>query len=349
MRRSVIVSLILCLGLLLSCGERKSTSAGADAESNSMYYWKTEFKLSPWEMSFLKVNDVRRIYLRFFDVDYGVDYDGINKPIPIGSVTFKDTVPPGIDVVPVVFLTKEALRHAYKDGAYDTELDLARLIYERVKAMAKGNRVRTFSEIQLDFDWAQSDRTAFFDFCRQMKSCMKDDRRTLSCTLRLHQLRGEMPPVDRATLMLYNTGSLYDTQTRNSILDISDVKPYLKGKIDCRLPLSVAYPTYSWGILTRGGKLVRILHKSDFSDAKLYKHVGENKYSVLRDHELEGLLLVKGDVIRLERSEIETILEVKRLVLAHLAQKPQSSVIYHLDSANLQKYSRDDIRNIFND
>lgn len=176
---------------------------------------------------------------------------------------------------------------------------------------------------------------------------MKDDKKRLSCTLRLHQLRGEMPPVDCATLMLYNTGSLYDTQTKNSILDIDDVKPYLKSNVSYSLPLNLAYPTYSWGILMRDGKLVRILHQSDFSDRKLYEHMGDNKYRVLQNHELEGLQLQKEDVIRLENSNIQTVLEVKRLILSRLDQKPQCNIIYHLDSVNLQKYSKEDIHNIY--
>lgn len=347
MRPLTIAFLFLCCAVLWGCGENKPTSTDADVEGNSVYYWKTEFRLSPWEKSFLKDNDIKRIYLRVFDVDCGMDYNGINKPIPIGSITFKDSVPTGIDVVPVVFITKDALQHAYNNGVYDKRLDLARLIFERIKAMAKGNGIKAFHEVQLDFDWAQSNRADFFDFCKQMKSCLEEGVK-LSCTLRLHQLRGEMPPVDRATLMLYNTGSLYNPQTKNSILDAGDVKPYLKGKIACRLPLTVAYPTYSWGILMRGDKLVRILHHSDFSDSALYQHVGEGKYRVLQDHELDGQQLLKGDVIRIENSKIETILQVKELILDHLAQKPRFNIVYHLDSANLQKYKEEDIRNIFN-
>lgn len=335
--------LCLCCVAFAACGDN------ATAEGNSVYYWKTEFKLSPWEKTFLRDHDVRRIYLRFFDVDCAMDYDGQNKPVPIGSVTFRDSVPPGIDVVPVVFITTDALRHAYKQGVYDEELNMARLVYDRIGAMAGGNHIRAFREIQLDFDWAESNSADFFDFCKRMKACMKDDGRELSCTLRLHQLRGEMPPVDRATLMLYNTGSLYDTATRNSILDVADVKPYLKGSIACGVPVSVAYPTYSWGILMRGNDMVCILHQSDFRDRTLYEPVGGNRYRVRQDHELEGRRLAKGDVIRLEGSETETILAAKKLIQAHLAQKPQWNIIYHLDSANLQKYSKEDIHHIFND
>lgn len=348
MRPIVIALLALCCGLFQGCGGNKTISAGTGVEGNSIYYWRTEFRLTPWDKSFLKDHDIKRIYLRFFDVDSGTDNDGIVKPVPVGSVAFKDTVPSDIDIVPVVYITNSALDYAYKKGVYNTKLDLARLIYERINAMAKGNHIRSFREIQLDYDWAPSDRFDFFDFCERMKACMKDDNKKLTCTLRLHQLGGKMPPVDGATLMLYNTGSLYVEDTKNSILDVNDVKPYLKGKIACSLPLTVAYPTYSWGILMRDGCLERILHHSDFSDKTRYEHLGTDKYRVLKDHELDGQLLLKDDVIRFEDSKIETVLEVKKLILEHLAEKPRCNIIYHLDSANLQRYTEKDIRNIYN-
>ena len=47
----------------------------------------------------------------------------------------------------------------------------------------------------------------------------------LSITVRLHQLREPAPPADRGVLMLYNTGALKAHDTRNSILDLADVKP----------------------------------------------------------------------------------------------------------------------------
>lgn len=347
--------LIVMMTLLLGCADNKSaTHPHAVPEDslrtgNSMYYWKTEFRLSSWDRHFLATHGIRRLYLRFFDVDCGMDYDGAYKPIPVGSVAFCDTVPSEIEVVPVVFITSAALEHAYEeDGSYNRQLDLARLIHDRILAMEKGNHVPEYREIQLDFDWTRTNRAAFYDFCRRMKSYMTDTRKKLSCTLRLHQLHDGMPPVDRVTLMLYNTGSLYSPETKNSILDIRDVRPYLKRGITCKVPISVAYPTYSWGILMRGGKLLRILHQSDYSDSRLYARTGDNKYRVLSAHMLDGAQVRKGDVIRLERSDISEILGVKKLLLARLAKKPEFSIIYHLDSANLQNYSREEISRIYN-
>ena len=50
----------------------------------------------------------------------------------------------------------------------------------------------------------------------------------ISSTIRLHQLAQTPPEADYGVLMCYNTGDLKDFNTKNSILDVKDVKPYLK-------------------------------------------------------------------------------------------------------------------------
>ena len=71
--------------------------------------------------------------------------------------------------------------------------------------------------------------------------------------------------------MLYNTGSIYNPETENSILNYKDVEAYLKSDITYELPLDFAYPTYSWGILTEERNFRVILHEVNFSDTLRYK------------------------------------------------------------------------------
>ena len=44
--------------------------AAMEVTGNAVYYWKTRFELKPSETAFLQENDIKRIYLRYFDVDY---------------------------------------------------------------------------------------------------------------------------------------------------------------------------------------------------------------------------------------------------------------------------------------
>lgn len=54
------------------------------------------------------------------------------------------------------------------------------------------------------------------------------------------------PPVDYGVLMVYNTGDPRRFAERNPILDIRDVKPYVRHLADYLLPLAAAYPVYLW-------------------------------------------------------------------------------------------------------
>lgn len=54
-----------------------------------------------------------------------------------------------------------------------------------------------------------------------------------------------------------------DINNRYPILNIADVKPYLHNLATYQLPLSTAYPIFSWRVLFRGGHFVGILHSDD--------------------------------------------------------------------------------------
>ena len=62
--------LIICLLIsitLISCTDSASLESNKE---NSIYYWRTTFSLSDNERDFLKAHDVKKIYVRFFDVDW---------------------------------------------------------------------------------------------------------------------------------------------------------------------------------------------------------------------------------------------------------------------------------------
>ena len=88
--------------------------------------------------------------------------------------------------------------------------------------------------------------------------------------------------------------------------------------------IDVAYPAYSWGV---------VFYKNHFS-----KLVGNPQDYVLQEDE----------TIRVENSEIETILKVKQLVDSKIGNVVKGNIIYHLDSNNLSRYSYDEIESIYN-
>ena len=310
--------------------------------ANAVYHWKTTFNPSEKDLEFMKKHDVKRIFLRFFDVTY--DCWGLGERpriIPAGTTRFKQEIPGGTEVVPTVFITVEAMKQMEEKIP-----EYVDTVLTRIKAMAKRNRVGKVHEIQLDCDWTPSTEELYFSFCRNMKKLLAADSISLTSTIRLHQLKGKVPPVDRGTLMLYNTGMIRNAGTENSILSYNDVKAYLK--VDgYPLPLDFAYPTFEWGIWFKDGKFECILHKSDFSDSTCYKPIGKNRYRVIKNHYVENHKLFEGDMIRCETSPCDEILKVKNLAEKKLKTGGASVILYHLDSDNLSKFTDDEINKIY--
>lgn len=300
---------------------------------NGVYYWKTVFQWKEYDQDFTNKHGIKRLYLRLFDVD--LDKES-NMAVPIATIRFIDHVPEDLEIVPVVYITTASL----KDIEYH-----ANDMFNRIRAIGKRNGFPAIREIQLDCDWSESNKEQFFSLCKKIKTIASKDNINISATIRLHQLKQDPPPVDRGMLMLYNTGSIYNPSTDNSILTYNDVKPYLREEINYPLPLSAAYPTYAWSILLRNNEFMAILHKTDFRDESLYKETGNNIYKVVKEHYLENKLLRVGDKIRMENSDIEEISAVQSFVKKKIP-RIESVSLYHLDSLNMSKYSKEEIENI---
>ena len=68
-------------------------------------------------------------------------------------------------------------------------------------------------------------------------------------------------------------------------------------------------------------------------------------YKVIKNHYLESHALNMGDIIRLENSDYEEVLKVKKRVESKL--QGYTVILYHLDSANLSQYTYNEIKNIY--
>lgn len=343
-----IICFVALVFILVGCSEKKSlapTSEPRDKE-NAVYYWKTRFELDDSEIAFLKENDIRRIYLRYFDVDYEKNpvthEEGI---VPIGTVSVVTSKPRDIEIVPTVFITVSSLVYIRDNKLIS---DSAWKIVRRVLNMSSYNEMGPIQEVQLDCDWTESTQDTYFALCSAVKDLLEKENAIVSSTIRLHQLRLLAPPVDRGVLMLYNTGAMRDLAAKNSILDIDDIKLYLKGKkVKYALSLDFAYPTYSWGLWFRDHEFMGILHQNDYSDKSRYAaSAEEGLFEVLKEHFLESHHLMPGDIIRLERSEINAIKETASLVSSAFPGV-HSDIIYHLDSNNLKSYTQDEIKDFF--
>lgn len=345
---NVYILTLLVLVSSCTCSPKKEAvkaDPAVPSKCNGIYHWKTTFNLNTEEKNFLRKHSVKRIYVRMFDVDmetapltrhYGA--------IPIGTTTFREGAPKGVEIIPCVFITTRAM--AIEGGRRESIKSLAKKIYTRVSNMMEYNELGPLKEIQLDCDWNQSTKGGFYGLCEEIKSLCGDSV-LVSSTIRLHQLRDNPPPVDKGVLMVYNTGALRLSGPKSSILDFDDVKAYMKSEMRYGLPLDFAFPAYGWGVLFRDGQFRCLLHHTDYGNAAYYSPQEDGSFLVAKDHILEGKPLEKGDVIRLEYPDADLVAKVAALVSSSIQSNPHSVILYHLDSANLAKYSDDEISKIY--
>ena len=294
-------------------------SAGPKCEKHSsVYHWKSTFNLNDAEIDFLKRHNVDRIYIKMFDV--ARDYNfllGKYQIEPIATTQFLSPIPSDVEVVPVAYITIDALHSMHK-----REAEFATLIVERMLAMCRHNKCGDISELQLDCDWTGTTKHIYKALCAEAKKLLDEYNIDLSITVRLHQLSESAPKADRGVLMLYNTGALKNPQTRNSILDIADAKPYLKPtKYD--LPLGYAYPAFGWGVKFKDDEFVAIVSNENESP-------------------------LRNEIIRRERATAAEILEVKALVEKMLGAPASGNILYHLDESQLKNYTDEEIAQIYN-
>lgn len=323
------IAFILIALLLFSCGRRAQqaspsdhASVNAETPERAIYYWKSIFNLDDYETEFLKGHKITTLYIKMFDVAPDRDWDtGETGVFPVATTRFASGVPEGIKVVPTVYITLEAmLRSAGK------EEDLAEKIVTRILAMASFNRLGPMEMVQFDCDWTASTRESYFALCRRAKEILGEKGILLSGTVRLHQVAESGYPFDHRVLMLYNTGSIKNPDTRNSIIDYDEVKKYLK-KGKCPHSFDMAFPTFGWTVNFKDGQFTGLTHGTA----------------------PDSLSYGPGETFRIETSEISEILKVKALADRVAENPPHTNIIYHLDSTNLSKYTFDEIERIYSD
>lgn len=325
-RRFLVGSIIAIIVLTFCCCKGKNDKVSVVKDSvfvfhhepaNAVYYWKTVLNINGYEMDFLKKHHVKRMYVKFFDVSTDNLYDGQGeRPVPIATTIFTQSLDSirksKIEIVPVVFITVEALR---------LDKPLAERIVKRVDDMCRANHI-AYDELQLDCDWTRGTKRDYYELCRNVKQMLYKKRKGLSSTIRLHQLREALPDIDYGVLMLYNTESLQNPKVTNSILSSKAVKEYMRHAKSNR-HLDFAYPAYEWTLWFKGNEFMGIIRPGESTD-------------------VDGTL-------RHEQSDYEEIMATKRVISPRLKNINylSSTIIYHLDSANLSKYFNDEIEAIY--
>jgi len=252
----------VCYALLLAtvftaCNHQPDISM---EPGNSVYYWRTDLRLDSTERAFLHHYHINKVYCRYFDV---VQNDTATGPVPNATLTFNDTIPDGIEVIPTVYITEDCM-HRWHKG-------LAEKLVRRIRQMNETNDIPDVREIQIDCDYTAKSRRTYYEFLDSVRSAWGG---RVSTTIRLHQLSMPAPTVDYGVLMIYNTGDPNKFDERNPILDMRDVKPYLRYLSEYPLPLAAAYPVFSW---LRTIHAVNVEHTVEADEILQVKHAVEQE------------------------------------------------------------------------
>jgi hypothetical protein len=277
-----------------------------------------------------------------FDVGWSHD-----EPELMGPIQAVSQAP--VEVVPVVYIKNEVLQH-------DAELPhLADKILAEV-----GSRMQalgaTAHELQIDCDWTDSTRAAYFALLEGLAEHARPAGTALTATIRLHQIkyreRTGVPPVARGMLMFYNMGRIEADPDAQAIFDPERAAAYLARLADYPLPLDVALPIWSWVRHVRGDRVVGLMQDTGGTDLASHpwlRPAGARRFEVTETAFLDGVLLRRGDSLDVEESTPSTTRAAAALLAARLAAAPAGRTIalFHLSEKNLARYEDSDLDQVF--
>lgn len=338
------LSIIVLLLLVLSCSSKKKKV------DISFYHWKSSLDLKKVEIEYLNDLKVKKLYVRFFDVDWNPN---IKEAVPIGHVSLNSIGNlDSLQVVPTIFITNRTLLNIS-----DKKIpELAQNIITKILRQAKKLEKVKIVEIQLDCDWTDKTKHKFFQLIENVKNDLSENKKLkipLSATIRLHQIkyfkRTGVPPVNRGMLMFYNMGNIDGSNTNNSILDLKIAESYLKKADNYPLPLDIALPIYSWAVLERRGRVINLLNNirpKDLAQNKNMKKLKSKQYKVKKSHYFQGIYLYKNDKLRVEDISQEDLEKSAELLKNISNQDTLTVTYYHLDKSNLEEYGKGNLEKI---
>ncbi|WP_289663544.1 hypothetical protein [Flavobacterium panacagri] len=317
---------VLFFFLLLSCSKTENPVI-------SFYYWKTIFKFSEKEKEVLKDNQVKKLYVRYFDIGLQPE---TKQPIPISPIRFDENLN-GFTIVPVVFIQNKVMLEPNLDVN-----ELAEKTFGFIEQINSKNKI-VCQEIQIDCDWTLKSKENYLKFIEVFKKLSK---KKLSATIRLHQVKyfkkTKIPNVDSGVLMYYNMGSIA-SDSLNSIYDQKVAEKYLSSLKKYPLHLDLALPIYSWGVHIRNNKVIGL--RSKMNTKELLQDSNFEKthsifFRVKKSNYKNGIFYEENDLLKIEEIATKDLKEMAEDLDENLPAKPNEIIFYDLDEFNLNHYEK---------
>ncbi|MFN8256065.1 MAG: hypothetical protein U0W24_10280 [Bacteroidales bacterium] len=332
---------------------------------NAFYYWKTKYTFGNNDQNLADSLNVKKFYLRFFDVDWS---ETRQIPIPVSEFHYNWQQKMPDHFVPCVFITNTVVLKCSLQQL-DTLANKMKLkidaishdIFEQKKwevwdqpDSVKNKIKNEWPEIQFDCDWTPDSKSRYFYLVKKMKQLFPD--KVIAVTLRLWQLKNKemsgIPPADKVMLMCYSIGNPKEYSIENSIASVSEIEKYIHNQ-DYSLPVDIALPVYSWGVIFRNKKFRTIATGLDIeeleNDPQKFIKKGENTYQFLTDTVIGNQYIRFGDELRyenLEPADLENLIKI--LKKTPFYSKNSTIAFFSWDTTYINHYGKENLKKYYN-
>ncbi|WP_123905776.1 hypothetical protein [Chryseobacterium sp. ERMR1:04] len=317
----------------------------------AFYYWKTDgYSISNKESQILKDQNVKKLYIKYFEVDFTEamgNYPVSKTDLRISSYSDENSMI-NCEIIPTVYIKNIVFKKS-------TEKDLDKLADDVNFLINKFSKEkfnsRVVSEIQIDCDWTASTKDKYFYFLKKLKPLTQKE---ISCTLRLYPYKYPdkmgVPPVDKVILMCYNLINPLEDDSKNSILDLNELKSYLNTRKKYPLHLDVALPLYSWMQIYQNNQFSGVLYNGN-EIKKYLKPIKPLWYEVTKDTVIDYKNYLRvGDKIKYEEITTSQIDQAIAIIKKNVKFDKEITVtLFHLDENQLKNYTDAEISHFYND
>lgn len=329
---------------MLSCENK------VEKVENAFYYWKT-YGISEKENQIIKDQNVKKLYIKYFEVDYSEAMG--NYPISKSDASLSSSYcdkekPINYEVIPTIYIKNIVFKKS-SDGDLDKLADNVNFLINKY-SNEKFDSVKV-SEIQIDCDWTASTKDKYFYFLKKLKPLTQ---KTISCTLRLYPYKYPdkmgVPPVDKVTLMCYNLINPLEDDSKNSILDLNELKSYLNIGKKYPLHMDVALPLYSWMQIYQNNKFAGVLYNGNELKSTM-KKIKPLWYEVTKDTTIDYRYYLRvGDKIKYEEITASQIDQAIAMIKKNVKLDKEITVtLFHLDENQLKNYTDAEISHFYSD
>ncbi len=246
-----------------------------------------------------------------------------------------------------MFITNRTLLGATKD---DINI-LSEKLSSKINKLATDNNIN-FSELQIDCDWSEKTKTAYFDLLQQLQTLFP--KKTLSVTIRLHQvkypLRSGIPPIKKGVLMFYNMGKLTDEQNKNSIYNSEDASKYVSYIKAYPIQLNYALPIFSWQVHKRNNKVIGLVSKDEIPDTtnnEILLKLKSGSFKIKSPFLHKGRYFMQGDELQTEQINKATLLEAAKLLSENIDKTKEHKIIFFdLDETHFKYITHETIKEV---